>query len=56
LAATQLRIISMLHENADKRYLDFNERYPSLSQRIPQHQIAAYLGISHEFLSKVIKE
>jgi CRP-like cAMP-binding protein len=26
LAATQLRIISMLHENADKRYLDFNER------------------------------
>jgi hypothetical protein len=46
----------MLHENADKRYLDFNERYPSLSQRIPQHQIAAYLGISHEFLSKVIKE
>jgi CRP-like cAMP-binding protein len=30
----QLRIISMLHENADKRYLDFNERYPSLSQRI----------------------
>jgi hypothetical protein len=40
LAATQLRIISMLHENADKRYLD----NPSLSQRIPQHQIAAYLG------------
>ncbi|MFT7396197.1 MAG: CRP-like cAMP-binding protein [Flavobacterium sp.] len=55
LAATQLRVISLLHENADKRYLDFNERYPSLSQRIPQHQIAAYLGISHEFLSKVIK-
>jgi hypothetical protein len=51
LAATQLRIISMLHENADKRYLDFNERYPSF-QRILK-QIAAYLGISHEFLSKI---
>jgi hypothetical protein len=35
----------MLHENG-QRYLDFNERYPSLSQRIPQHQIAAYLGFS----------
>jgi hypothetical protein len=45
LAATQLRIISMLHENADKRYLDFNERYPSFLKD-PQHQIAAYLGIS----------
>ncbi|MFQ3174643.1 MAG: CRP-like cAMP-binding protein, partial [Flavobacterium sp.] len=56
LAAAQLRMISLLHENADKRYLDFNERYPSLSQRIPQNQIAAYLGISHEFLSKVIKK
>jgi hypothetical protein len=50
LAATQLRIISMLHENADKRYLDFNERPFSKN---PQHQIAAYLG-SHEFLSKVM--
>jgi hypothetical protein len=39
LAATQLRIISMLHENADKRYLDFNERYPSLSQRIPNTRL-----------------
>ncbi|WP_432220992.1 Crp/Fnr family transcriptional regulator [Flavobacterium sp. TMP13] len=55
LASMQLRIISMLHKNADKRYLDFNERYPTLSQRIAQHQIAAYLGISHEFLSKVKK-
>lgn len=55
LAATQLRMISMLHKTADRRYLDFNERYPTLGQRIPQHQIAAYLGISHEFLSKVRK-
>ncbi|MEN7547029.1 Crp/Fnr family transcriptional regulator [Rapidithrix thailandica] len=32
LAANQLRMISMLHKNADKRYLDFLERYPTLSQ------------------------
>jgi CRP-like cAMP-binding protein len=53
LAATQVRMISMLHKTAERRYIDFNERYPNLGQRIAQHQIAAYLGISHEFLSKV---
>lgn len=56
LAAMQLRMISMLYKNADQRYLDFTEKYPNLSQRIAQHQIAAYLGISHEFLSKVRKK
>ncbi|HWV73228.1 MAG TPA: Crp/Fnr family transcriptional regulator [Pseudosphingobacterium sp.] len=53
LAAMSQRMISMLHKNADQRYLNFIEKYPTLSQRIPQHQIASYLGISHEFLSKV---
>ncbi|RAJ83584.1 CRP-like cAMP-binding protein [Chitinophaga dinghuensis] len=56
LAAMHQRMISMLSKNADQRYLDFQEKYPTLSQRIPQHQIAAYLGVSHEFLSKVRKK
>ncbi|MDQ0477253.1 Crp/Fnr family transcriptional regulator [Chryseobacterium gotjawalense] len=55
LASMHLRMISMLHKTAERRYLDFTERYPALDQRIAQHQIAAYLGISHEFLSKVKK-
>jgi hypothetical protein len=45
----------MLHENADKRYLDFNERYPSLRKESLNTRLP-HLGISHEFLSKVIKE
>ncbi len=53
LESIQLRMISMLNKTADKRYLDFKNKYPTLEQRIPQHQIAAYLGISHEFLSKI---
>lgn len=53
LEAIQLRMISMLNKTADKRYLEFKNKYPTLEQRIPQHQIAAYLGISHEFLSKI---
>jgi len=53
LESIQLRMISMLNKTADKRYLEFKNKYPTLEQRIPQHQIAAYLGISHEFLSKI---
>lgn len=56
LAAMQLRMISMLYKTADKRYLEFKNKYPDLDQRIPQHQIASYLGISQEFLSKVRKK
>lgn len=56
LEAIQLRMISMLNKTADKRYLEFRKKYPTLEQRIPQHQIAAYLGISHEFLSKIKKK
>lgn len=56
LGPLQQRMISMLHKTSDKRYLDFKTRYPTLEQRIPQHQIAAYLGISYEFLSKVRKK
>ncbi|MDA6068400.1 Crp/Fnr family transcriptional regulator [Flavobacterium sp. AC] len=53
LESIQLRMISMLNKTADKRYVEFKNKYPTLEQRIPQHQIAAYLGISHEFLSKI---
>lgn len=53
LESIQLRMISMLNKTADKRYLEFKSKYPTLEQRIPQHQIAAYLGISHELLSKI---
>lgn len=56
LAAMQLRMMSMLCNDAEQRYARFIERYPTLTQRVAQHQIAAYLGISHEFLSKVRKK
>jgi len=55
-AALQRRILSLMSKTADKRYLDFLEKYPTLEQRITQQQVAAYLGISHEFLSKIRKK
>ncbi len=53
LAATQNRLINTIAKNAVEKYLDFLDRYPAIPQRVPQHYIAAYLGISPEFLSKV---
>lgn len=54
--ALQRRMIDNLSKTADQRYLDFIEKYPQLLQRLTNLQIAAYLGISHEFLSKIRKK
>lgn len=54
--ALQRRMIDNLSKTADQRYVDFIEKYPELFQRLTNLQIAAYLGISHEFLSKIRKK
>jgi CRP-like cAMP-binding protein len=51
--ALQRRMIDNLGKTADQLYLDFIEKYPGLYQSLSNLQIAAYLGISHEFLSKI---
>jgi CRP-like cAMP-binding protein len=55
-AATQKRIIFSMSASAEERYLDFIKTYPSFLQRIPQHMIAAYLGITPESLSRIRKQ
>ncbi|MDN4013759.1 MULTISPECIES: Crp/Fnr family transcriptional regulator [Chryseobacterium] len=54
--ALQRRMIDNLSKTADKRYTDFIEKYPQLYQRLTNVQIAAYLGISHEFVSRIRKK
>lgn len=54
--ALQRRMIDNLSKTADQRYADFIDKYPQLFQRLTNLQIAAYLGISHEFLSKIRKK
>lgn len=54
--ALQRRILSLMTKTADKRYIEFLQKYPGLEQRLTQQQIASYLGISHEFLSKIRKK
>ncbi|WP_421794842.1 Crp/Fnr family transcriptional regulator [Haliscomenobacter sp.] len=51
--AQQQRINQNLSFSAEQRYLHFIDKFPTLEQRIPQRQIAAYLGITPEFLSMI---
>ena len=55
-AATQKRIIFSMSVSAEEQYLDFMKTYPSLAQRVPQHMIASYLGITPESLSRIRKQ
>lgn len=53
LATYQERLFNNLALTAEERYLHFLEKYPELPNRIPQHLIATYLGITAEFLSRI---
>jgi CRP-like cAMP-binding protein len=53
LAVTQDRLFNTISKTATEKYLEFIDHYPTLSQRVAQHYIASYLGISAEFLSKI---
>ncbi|KAA2241915.1 Crp/Fnr family transcriptional regulator [Chitinophaga agrisoli] len=53
LGVLQQRFYASISQTAEERYLAFMEKYPHIAQRVPQHQIARYLGVSPEFLSKV---
>ena len=53
LAAIQNRLYATIAKTAEQRYQEFMEKYPAIPQRIPQHHIASYLGITPEFLSKI---
>jgi len=56
MEAKNQRIVASLSETAEERYNDFLKKYPSLVQRVPQHMIASYLGISPETLSRIRKQ
>ncbi|GAA0541934.1 Crp/Fnr family transcriptional regulator [Chitinophaga japonensis] len=53
LGVLQTRFYASVSQTAEERYLAFMEKYPHIAQRVPQHQIARYIGVSPEFLSKV---
>ncbi len=54
--AQQQRILGSISQSAEERYADFVKRYPSLEQRIPQHQVASFLGMTPETISRIRKQ
>jgi CRP-like cAMP-binding protein len=55
LVRVHARLVGGMRKRATHRYLEFLRLYPGLDSRIPQYQVAAYVGISPEFLSKLRK-
>jgi CRP-like cAMP-binding protein len=51
--ANQQRILASISQTAEEQYLAFIKKYPTLEQRIPQHQIASFLGITPETISRI---
>jgi CRP-like cAMP-binding protein len=49
----QDRVLQNISYTAEERYPIFEKQYPKLLQRLPGTQIASYLGITSEFLSKI---
>jgi CRP-like cAMP-binding protein len=56
LIATQRRLMESMSETAERKYLKFIKTYPESTQRVPQHMIASYLGITRETLSRLRRD
>jgi CRP-like cAMP-binding protein len=53
LIAHQERLMDNLSLSAEERFEKFCKRYPTVIQRVPQKQIASYIGVTPEFFSKM---
>jgi CRP-like cAMP-binding protein len=51
--AMQRRLTSIISLPLEDRYASFTEQYPAIVQRVPQHMIASYMGLTPETLSRV---
>jgi CRP-like cAMP-binding protein len=56
LATYQQRLIDNLSLPAIDRYNSFCRLYPSLIECLPQKQVASYIGVTPEFLSKMLSQ
>ena len=53
LVAHQERLMHNLSLSAEERFEKFCKKYPTLVQKVPQKQIASYIGVTPEFFSKM---
>ncbi|WKN40799.1 Crp/Fnr family transcriptional regulator [Tunicatimonas pelagia] len=53
LAKAQLSLDQFKTFSPEERYLDLVEKRPDLLQRVPQHQLASFIGITPQSLSRL---
>jgi len=56
ISTLQKRILSLLSLTASEKYTQFINEYADFEKIIPNYQIASYLGITPESLSRIRKE
>ena len=49
LVSHQERLMDNLSLTAEERFEKFCSKYPTLIQKVPQKQIASFIGVTHEF-------
>lgn len=55
-AREQLRALDAISLSTEERYRSFVIKYPYITEKVTQKQIASYLGVTPEFLSSVKKK
>jgi CRP-like cAMP-binding protein len=55
-AALKERMLSMINETAEQRYLTLLQKNPDIFQQAPLKHIASYLGVTDTSLSRIRKE
>ena len=54
--ALQRRLTAMISMSTEEKYTRLIQTYPDIVQRVPQHMIASYLGLTPETLSRTRKQ
>ena len=56
MIALQRRLIGSMSYSAEEKYTRLLDSFPEIFQKVPQHMIASYLGITPETLSRIRKQ
>lgn len=54
--AFERRLSNMINLTTEEKYLNLVQTYPDIVQRVPQHMIASYLGLTPETLSRARRQ
>ncbi len=55
-ASLKARMLSMVTQTAEQRYLSLLQHHPEIFQNVPLKQIASYLGVTDSSLSRIRRE